>query len=355
MINVTNYFDQAILNEMIAEQMKQLETVQPWIRGILKKKLEPKPVVRLASMVEQKRSMMPHVAVGNDPVELAKAKLKTKEADMTHFFVKKSLNEDDVLQLQDTIDMIFKSDMKTDDAYRVANNYLLNVRADILKMYTDAQVFMICQLLTNPQGVKIDGSIHDDPFTHFQAGINDETETLANFNTNPYDVIERCILAPAAAKGVTLSHILIGSEVATKFKNSQYVQNMKMILATSLFNYKPINMEFEVAANGVKKLTEIGGIPVLVAANIVKENGVDVDAFDPRAIVGIKQDGLGTIHTAPTVRFNPNVVDTSEFSFYEYTENNRDKNITYKSEGYYLVGLDNPEKIFRLTLTGWGA
>jgi hypothetical protein len=64
------------------------------------------------------------------------------------------------------------------------------------------------------------------------------------------DVIEKNIIEKAARKGRRLTHILIGSEVSSKFKKSTFVTNLKQMLNLQTFNYRPINIDAEVTANG---------------------------------------------------------------------------------------------------------
>lgn len=357
MTRIENYVDANLLQSIFREQDAWLQLNRPWLTGILQHRSEPERYVRMASMVRQRYPMMPQVDLGNPAIEIGKDSIRTSDAKMAHFYAKQSTNEDDVRHLQKQIQMALNSNLKDADAFRLTNEYLGSIRGKILKMYSDNLTFFIGQLLTNPDGVSLNPGVHSEKFVHLQEGIKDITEQLSSFEEKPYSVLDGMIRA-ASKRGVRFSHILIGNEIAEKFINSQQVKDLKQLLATSIFNYKPINVDSEVTANGAWQLTTIGGVPVYVVSSYVTDsNGEDIDVFDPRAIVGVQVQGLGTIHTAPTMRYDASgkeILDPSAISFYELLGGeDSDKKKTYKSEGFYLITLNSPDRIYRLTLEGW--
>jgi hypothetical protein len=354
-LSFTPYLDSAIIKKAFQETDAEILQAQHYLLGILPRVQEPEDRVRMMSGARQVINIMPQVARGNLPVKIANPQVNFQEIEMAHFWTEYEVNENDRRYLRKMLLASTNGSISNADEQSIISDFLVDRRAYNLAKYNKALLFMIGQLLTNPAGCVIDASIHNDAFSLHIDGINEKTATVANFVLNPYNVL-RAFLDDAVAAGTRLTTILIGTEVADKFINSTYVTNLKQLLATTLFNYRPVNVDHEIPANGAYLLTNIGGVNIVVVNGNVGVNNIEVPVFDPRIIVGIKEGNLGTIHSAATERKINGIdsFDPSPVSFYEAPGGEYAEKITkFRSEGNYLISLESPDSIYRLTLTGW--
>ena len=91
MINYANYIDEALLQAIFREQEQWLQANRPWLTGILQQKMEPEPVVRMASMVRQRWGLLPQVDLNQPAIEIGKDAIKTTTAEMARFYAKQSI------------------------------------------------------------------------------------------------------------------------------------------------------------------------------------------------------------------------------------------------------------------------
>lgn len=355
-MDVTQMLTPAMLRDLWGVSKETQLLNQCWTLGNLQRVMKPDKYLPIAKTAFHGRGILPDIKQGNDPIALLKPELEVETIPMARAWITSGFNEYDMTEAERTLALLQGQQAGNE---KRAEEFVIKMFDSeyqaIWKKYLDTLTFMFNQMLTNPEGATLP-TIGGATFHYKLNSVAATVGKLSEFKLNPEQYLFDNVIQPMySSTGNTPAYILIGSEVAREFLTSDFIKETRRLLQSSGFNYKPVNVQEEVSAKGAYEITEYAGTKIIQIVNKVwsAESDGMVDSFDPRAVVGISNfNDLAEVNWTPTKR-NENgwITDASEVSYYEYKGGaNSDKQVTYRSEGYYITAIKDAKCMFRLDI-----